>query len=66
VPFIVSLTVVADGDMEDPSCCIPDPVTEYKNPELYSVVRIDSVITVEVSVRLVELPCVKLGITGTA
>ena len=63
---MVSLTVVAAGDIEDPSCCIPDPVTEYKYPGLYSVVRIDSVIIVEVSVRLVELPCVKLGITGTA
>ena len=58
--------MVAAGDIEDPSCCIPDPVTEYKNPELYSVVRIVSVIFVVVSVRLVELPCVKLGITGTA
>ena len=58
--------MVAAGDIEDPSCCIPDPVTEYKNPELYSVVRIDSEIIVEVSVRLVLEPCVKLGITGTA
>ena len=66
MPFTDSLVVVTGGEIDDPSCSTPDPVTEYKNPELYSVVRIDSVIIVEVSVRLVELPCVKFGITGTA
>ena len=60
------MTVAFGADIVVPSCSIPDPLTEYVYPELKYDVRIDSVITVEVSVRLLLDPWVKEGTTGTA